>query len=70
MCRLCDKELINKHEYLINDDSASIPFHLECLDGRYFIRFINDDYDWEWMDISYCPYCGRKLYMEELNGKK
>lgn len=68
MCKLCDKELINKHEYLINDDSASIPFHLEYLDGRYFIRFINDDYDWEWMDISYCPYCGRELYAEELNG--
>jgi len=64
MCKLCDKEFINNHEHLVSDDSTTIPIRLEYLDGIYFIRMIYDDYDWECIDVNYCPYCGRNLYKE------
>lgn len=68
MCKLCDKALINNYDYTINDDHTTIPWCLEYMKGRYFIRTIEDDYDWECIDINYCPICGRKLeYDEELD---
>lgn len=68
MCKLCDKALINNYDYTIKDKYTTIPYCLEYDKGRYFIRTIEDDYDWECIDINYCPICGRKLdHDEEIN---
>lgn len=70
MCKLCDLNLINNNEYEINDDSTTTPLHLEYLRGKFIIRISEDEYDWSAFEVTFCPYCGRKLNAEELNGKE